>query len=135
MDKELVAVYTSTEKGSTAISQKFKVTSGEAGALVVVAFVQTPYDIPTPGGGATDSAELGSGSDDDGSDVIGGSGMDAGGLGASGMKCSLVESPMPSAMAFGLELWWIIFGHSTFGFHSPRHLPHQEIKVNCELSF
>ena len=107
MDKEIVAIYTSTESGSTAISQKFKVASGEAGDLGVVAFVQTPYDIPTPGGGATDSAELGSGDD---TDVIGGSGMDAGGAGSSGMKCSLVESSMPNAMAFGLELWWIIFG-------------------------
>lgn len=111
MDKEIVAIYTSTESGSTAISQKFKVASGEAGDLGVVAFVQTPYDIPTPGGGATDGAELGSGDD---TDVIGGSGMDAGGS-SSGMKCSLIESSMPNSTTLALEFWWIIFAIALLG--------------------
>jgi hypothetical protein len=116
MDKELVAIYTSTESGSTAISQKFKIAGGEELSGGVVAFVQTPYDIPTPAGGVDDSAELGSSGGDDETDVIGGSGsgMDAA-SGSSGMKCSLVEGQLPNAMAFGLELWWIIFGIALLG--------------------
>ncbi len=113
MNQEIVAIYTSTEKGSTVISQKFKIVSGEAGTLGVVAFVQTPYDIPTPGGGATDDADLGSGTGaGDDVDSIGGSGMDAGGASSSGMKCSLIldgaNNPSIGITALVIELCLLI---------------------------
>lgn len=116
MEKQIVAIYTTPEEGSTAISQKFTLLDDGSGGLGVVAFVQTPYDIPTPGGGVDDVEVAAGGTDEI---EVGGSGMDSGGSNPIGAgpaaKCSLVPNAQRGLLGGFGTLWWIFAALAALG--------------------
>ena len=120
LNKPLVAVFTSPASGSTAISQSFLV-PGE------IAFVQTPYDIPTPGSGATDEIAAagpeeeieepsGEGMGGDEALILDSTEMGGGlGIGPPAAKCSLTSGESFRTVCVGFDLWWLIFSIALIG--------------------
>lgn len=107
-DKRVVTVYTAPEEGTTGISRQFVFECG------VVAFVATPYDIPTSGGAIEVPIESGDSTTEEqvqqqgGDEVGGGSDTGGGGISAAAGGCgggASLTGDQFSTMAFGLDLW------------------------------
>gem|GEM_PF-2384046 len=124
LNKNLVATFYSRDKGITAISQKFSIVTDAEGGIVV--FVQTPFDIPTPGSDVAEGStaggpeeeeedlELGMGGDEiyvESADQLGG-GL---GIGPPAAKCSLMSGESFRTVCVGFDLWWLIFTAALIG--------------------
>jgi len=116
LDKTVVAVYTDPDRGTAGISRQFSLSENSGG---VVAFVSSPYDIPTTSGLAGDDAapSMPEEEDDGGGSGIGGDGIGteggdgvieaAGGVagGCGGGGASLAGDSFRT-VALLMDLWW-----------------------------
>ncbi len=106
-DKALAVLYSDSEMGTLGFSRPFKVSPGG-----VVAFVATPYDIPTTSGESADDA--GSDEGNTAGDSMGGNTMSEGGgdglieAAGPGAKCTLNPRARLGAASVVVDLLWLL---------------------------